>query len=103
MYKKNFIILLSALLFLTSCTGFKKAITGEKKKSGDEFLVIKKKPLTLPPDFTDLPNPEEEDITQEEDSVEVQNLLKSISKNNKNSTKTSKGLENSILEKINKN
>ena len=103
MFNKKIIILLTALTILSSCTSFKKAITGEKKKPGDEFLVIKKKPLTLPPDFDDLPDPEDDDITEKEELVEVKKLLKSVTNDAKQSTKTSKGLESSILEKINKN
>ena len=102
MIKKKLPILLITLVFLTSCNSFKSAITGEKKKPGSEFMVIKKEPLTLPPDFTDLPEPEEEDISEEE-SVEVKKILKGIGNNTEISTGTSEGLEDSILKKIKKN
>ena len=102
MIKKKLLILLTTLVFLTSCNSFKSAITGEKKKPGSEFMVIKKEPLTLPPDFTDLPEPEEEDISEEE-AVEVKKILKGIANNTEISTGTSEGLEDSILKKIKKN
>ena len=102
MIKKKLLIFLITLVFLTSCNSFKSAITGEKKKPGSEFMVIKKEPLTLPPDFTDLPEPEEEDISEEE-SVEVKKILKGIGNNTEISTGTSEGLEDSILKKIKKN
>ena len=102
MIKKKLLILLTTLVFLTSCNSFKSAITGEKKKPGSEFMVIKKEPLTLPPDFTDLPEPEEEDILEEE-TVEVKKILKGIANNTEISTGTSEGLEDSILKKIKKN
>ena len=102
MIKKKLLILLTTLVFLTSCNSFKSAITGEKKKPGGEFMVIKKEPLTLPPDFTDLPEPEEEDISEEE-SVEVKKILKGITNNTEISTGASEGLEDSILKKIKKN
>ena len=41
-------------LFLTSCQSLdsvKRGLTGEKQKSTDEFLIKKKDPLILPPDF----------------------------------------------------
>ena len=103
MIKKKLLILLITLVFLTSCNSFKSAITGEKKKPGSEFMVIKKEPLTLPPDFTDLPEPEEEDISEEEETVEVKKILKGIANNTEISTGTSEGLEDSILKKIKKN
>ena len=103
MIKKKLLILLTTLVFLTSCNSFKSAITGEKKKPGSEFMVIKKEPLTLPPDFTDLPEPEEEDISEEEETVEVKKILKGIANNTEISTGTSEGLEDSILKKIKKN
>ena len=103
MLKKKFIIILSGFIFLCSCTSFKNAITGQKKKTGDEFFVIKKEPLTLPPDFQDLPEPDQEDNLENEVSTEVEALLKDISKNTDISPNTSKNLESSILDKIKKN
>ena len=42
--KNKFLILLVVIIMtLTSCDGFRKAVTGgSKKPKGDEFLVIKK-------------------------------------------------------------
>ena len=103
MFKKNFSIFLIVFMLLNSCTSFKEAVAGKKKKTGSEFFVIKKKPLTLPPDFDELPNPEDEDMIEKQEIVEVKKLLNNISKEKKNSSKTSESLEQSILEKINKN
>ena len=103
MIKKKLPILLITLVFLTSCNSFKSAITGEKKKPGSEFMVIKKEPLTLPPDFTDLPEPEEEDVSEEEETVELKKILKGSTNNTEISTGASEGLEDSILKKIKKN
>lgn len=103
MIKKKLLILIITLVFLTSCNSFKRAITGEKKKPGSEFMVIKKEPLTLPPDFRDLPEPEEEDVSEEEETVEVKKILKGITNNTEISTGASEGLEDSILKKIKKN
>ena len=103
MIKKKLLILLITLVFLTSCNSFKSAITGENKKPCGEFMVINKEPLTLPPDFTDLPEPEEEDVSEEEETVEVKKILKGITNNTEISTGASEGLEDSILKKIKKN
>jgi len=77
MFKKiTYIILLFA--FLTSCAdtfdSVKRGLTGAKKNSADEFLVQKKDPLILPPDYENLPNPDERDINLEEESI-FQNTL----------------------------
>ena len=53
MDKKYFFIIL--LFFLCSCQNVKDALSGKKYENSDEFLVIKKNPLVLPPNFNDLP------------------------------------------------
>jgi hypothetical protein len=97
MFKRvNYILL---LVFLTSCANswdsVKRGLTGTKKNSADEFLVKKKDPLILPPDFENLPTPEDRDIALEEDSI-FQNTLE-VSEGD---TSTSKSVESSILKKI---
>ena len=49
--------LLFLLVFLYSC-GVGEALQGKKRSDqGDEFLIDKKNPLTMPPDFEKLPVP----------------------------------------------
>ena len=36
----------------------KETLSGQKKQNSDEFLVKKKNPLVLPPNFDDLPEPQ---------------------------------------------
>ena len=72
MFKKiTYIILL--FVFLNSCgdtfDSVKRGLTGAKKGSADEFLVKKKDPLILPPDYENLPDPDERDINLEEESI----------------------------------
>ena len=58
---KFYIFFLSFLIFITSCQGIKEGLVGSKRsKSSDEFLVQKKNPLVLPPDFESLPTPKTE-------------------------------------------
>ena len=99
MFKKiTFIIFL--FTFLTSCAdtfdSVKRGLTGEKKSSADEFLVKKKDPLILPPDYENLPDPDERDINIEEDSI-FQNTLETEGDEG-SASKTS--VESSILKKI---
>ena len=56
---KNLIIII-ALIFVYSCSGAKDALQGKKRsEQSDEFLVEKKSPLVMPPDYNELPIPKE--------------------------------------------
>tara|TARA_Y100000590_G_scaffold413358_1_gene509111 strand:+ start:1565 stop:1900 length:336 start_codon:yes stop_codon:yes gene_type:complete len=108
MKQKKILILLFIPLFflLNSCNEFKRTLTNTKKPSGDEFLVEKKEPLTLPPNFDKLPVPLSEEKEEEEINTDIEtdieNLLKKSSKaENQNEENLSEDLEISILEKIN--
>ena len=78
MIKKLFILFLFIPLF--SCQNVKDALTGKKYESSDEFLVIKKNPLVLPPDFNELPSPEEAKKMSREETIEseIDNILSVI-------------------------
>ena len=97
MYKKATYILL--FIFLVSCAdsfdSVKRGLTGAKRNSTDEFLVKKKDPLILPPDFENLPIPNEGDVLLEEDSI-FQNVLEEEIEDSSGA----KSVESSILKKI---
>ena len=98
---KYFLIIL--LFALSSCQGVKDALTGKKYESSDEFLVIKKNPLILPPNFNDLPTPKDvADNTQIENiENEIEDLLSSIKDNEEVlESSSSNDTENFVLEKI---
>ena len=103
MKKVKKIIIIS--LILTSCQSAKDAFTLKKKVSADEFLVEKKSPLALPPEYGQLPLPENVGINnnQLEKEKEIKTLIVNESKNssekNKKNSKPS-SIEESILEKI---
>ena len=70
MKKDNYPIFLLFFLFLFSgCQDVKKGFTGKKIDQGEEFLVIKKNPLVVPPDFEKMPIPKNEI----ENSIKVEN------------------------------
>jgi hypothetical protein len=77
----------------------------KRSKSGDEFLVHKKRSLVLPPDFEKMPSPntmkETEETSLESSSIEDLLNIKKKSDKTFNSSKD-KSLEKSILSKINK-
>ena len=100
MYKKS--LYLIALIFLiTSCgetvDSVKRGLTGEKKLSTDEFLVKKKMPLILPPDYENLPLPSEAQEEEETFSLKKKNVNQSSDE--LTSSKSSSN-EESILKKI---
>jgi len=98
MYKK-ILNMMVVIFFVTSCDTMgtaKKALTGAKKNTTDEFLVKKKDPLILPPDYENLPIPDESATTNEYSSTFEKNLEALIEDN----SSTSSSVENSILKKI---
>ena len=86
--------------FLTSCgdslDSVKRGLTGAKKSSADEFLVKKKDPLILPPDYENLPNPDERDISLEEESI----FKKTLDPEEDEGSVSQTSVESSILRKI---
>tara|TARA_B100000586_G_C20109699_1_gene429225 strand:- start:2230 stop:2547 length:318 start_codon:yes stop_codon:yes gene_type:complete len=102
-YFKKYFFLLSILIFLNSCGGwsnFKKAISGEKVVTTDEFLIKKKDPLVLPPEYEKLPLPNSKNKKANRSSVE--SALGS-SKKTSSSSKATSNLENIILKELRKN
>jgi len=102
---KKTIYLISLIFLVTSCAdtwgSVKRGLTGEKAKSTDEFLIKKKDPLILPPDFENLPTPSERDAALEEMANIKKTLKKTPSVENTSSAVSS--TEESILRQIRKN
>ena len=99
----KFYILIATVLLFSSCSSLKEGFVNQKKNNSDEFLVEKKSPLVMPPDYNELPIPNEENINKE--SNEIKSLI-SKSKNGEieeNFDKKSSSFEESILEKIKNN
>ena len=105
--KKNNIYLILFMMFVTvSCQTLKNAVTGTRQENSDEFLVQKKNPLVLPPDFTDLPVPFEESskVTEVQIEDDIEKLL-GVENNTKNTNDTSdsSSIESFVLKKIKEN
>ena len=95
------ILIISLLLF--SCSGGLEGFKFKRKStSGDEFLIEKKDPLILPPDFSKLPNPEEDIQETEKEESQIEIVFKNDNTENENTNTSSTGLEKSILKKIQK-
>ena len=99
MFKKS-IYIFAFIFLLNSCAGdfesVKRGLTGAKEKSSDEFLVEKKDPLILPPDYENLPNPDERDINLEEESI----FQDTLELEEKEGSASQTSVESSILKKI---
>ena len=92
------------MFFLISCGGwdsFESAVSGQKKATTDEYLIKKKDPLILPPDYDKLPLP---DSKKSDNSVksEIGSILNEEGSASKNKRKKSP-LEIRIEEELRKN
>ena len=103
---KIFLFLLLVTLILNNCGGFQGAMDPQRKNKTDEFLVEKKLPLSMPPDFEKLPIPKNEKVIENEDNnlkkliVNNQTTSSEISNDGKN---TVGSFEKSLIEKIKNN
>ena len=102
---KNIILYLAIIAFFHSCNSLSdagKIMRNEKVKTTDEFLVKKRQPLSLPPDFEVLPEPNSlEKVENNEESDQIKKLFKN-SKEKKNAKNSSSSIEQSIINKIGK-
>ena len=104
MYKNKIVFLVALTYLITSCdtlSSVKRGLTGEKSESTDEFLVKRKDPLILPPDFENLPLPSERQAAEEEIS-DFEKTLKKTSSTEETFSPTGSA-EESILRQIKKN
>ncbi len=90
-------------LILSSCG----SLSNQKKNNSEEFLIEKKSPLSMPPDFEKLPKPTGNQITEiKEESNNVEDLIKgTLNQNNQPNVpvESPSNLEESIIEKIKNN
>ena len=97
------LIFFQLILFLYSCSTIKEGFINQKKSSSDEFLVEKKSPLVMPPDYNDLPVPDQNKETAETNENKIKDLVtKNENENgqNNNSVDGNLDIEQSILKKI---
>ena len=90
------------LFSLVSCQSIKDGLSGKKYENSDDFLVIKKNPLVVPPEFNSLPIPKtvQEKNNLEKVESEIENLLSSIKSEEAKEDMESDSTENFVLEKI---
>jgi len=102
---KKITFLFLIIFLLNSCadtfSSVKRGLTGAKSKTTEEFLVEKKDPLILPPNFDELPLPDADAVTE----IEVSSFEETLTENmpDQDISTTSNSAESSILEQIKKN
>jgi len=109
MKKNKFKILtfFGLLFFLISCGS--EGLIGGKKDNTDEFLVQKKNPLVVPPDYNDLPMPQDQKIKDDQRTANIDDEIKKLMESEKkdsvsnNDSAGDSSLEDSIIKILNKN
>ena len=93
------------VLFFNSCSTVQDAFDPQRKNSSEEFLVEKKSPLSMPPNFNELPVPQD---TKNNNKDYIKDLIlvgendTDLSSDSSN-INTGTDLEQSILDQINNN
>ncbi len=102
----NILLLIVLIVPIVACKTVKDSFESQRKNSTEEFLVEKKKPLVMPPDYNELPVPITDENKQDLEESEIKNLLMGDTNKNENTESNNvenKNIENSILEKIKNN
>ena len=98
-----FLIILSSIL-LSNCGSVEKEFDPQNKNTSEEFLVEKKSRLSIPPSFEELPVPSNEKIDEEDQTNNIESLIKEKNNNeNLETDESDKDFEKSILDKIKNN
>ena len=99
---KKFFIYIFIFGYLTACESAREGFTLKKRNNSDEFLVEKKNPLVMPPEYGNLPAPDDfqKQATNDDKEDFEKILVNSKTKKNNNKIKNT-NIEKSVLEKIN--
>ena len=100
---KKIILYLSLISFLNSCQSLDtagKVFRNEKIRTTDEFLVKKREPLSLPPDYRNLPQPGSINSSKNKEK-KINDILR-MPEQQSSSKKTNSNIEQSIINKIGK-
>ena len=105
---KLILFFISISFIASGCSTVKDAFDPQRKNGSEEFLVEKKSPLSMPPNFGELPVPKNEKQKNIDEENDIQSLILSNENDQQNSINTDSGatnsnLENSILDQIKNN
>ena len=98
------LVIITLSLFISGCNTVKKAFDPERKNSSEEFLVEKKSPLSMPPEFDELPVPSNEKVDKESQISTIESLITKKNSNEKlEIIESDKEFEQLLLDKIKNN
>lgn len=101
---KNIFFLFILITILNSCSNLSdagKVLRNEKIKNSDEFLVKKRDPLVLPPDYKNVPEPGSMMKNETDEKKKIKKILKVPESSNSNTNKNS-SIEETIINQIKK-
>ena len=101
---KNINLLLIVFFLIVSCSSLsdaKKVLKNQKVRTTDEFLVKKRNPLELPPNFEEVLKPGTKFEKKENDDEKIKKIL-NVPKTENTIKNKSKSTEESILKRIRK-
>jgi len=102
-FLKKIFLFFVVIFILSSCQSIRENLSMQKKDSVDEFLIKKKNPLVVPPEFSKLPVPKDQTKKTDENNEEELDLSKIITGSETISEKkSSNNLEKSISDILNK-
>ena len=102
----SLIIILVMAVILSGCSSVKSAFDSGRKNSSEEFLVEKKSPLSMPPDFDELPVPKADTEKKVDQDKDIELLITKDAANQENTDQINNSDEEFlelILEKIRNN
>ena len=98
------LVIITLGLFISACSTVKKAFEPERKNSSEEFLIEKKSPLSMPPEFDELPVPSNEKVDKESQISTIESLITKKNSNEKlEIIESDKEFEQLLLDKIKNN
>tara|TARA_Y100000992_G_C21247955_1_gene484333 strand:+ start:101 stop:415 length:315 start_codon:yes stop_codon:yes gene_type:complete len=95
-----FSLIILFLLILNGCGTVKEGFKNPKKNTSDEFLVEKKSPLVMPPNFEELPVPKKMQNLSDIKKSSIKEMIIENKIDENETIKTDKNLEENILKKI---
>ena len=103
--KNKYFLLISLLVTLNACQTVQDGLAGNKNKNSDEFLIEKKNPLEIPPDFGALPKPNKKNNSTNKAETIDQDIEKLFQKKStiENSKSKDKSAEDFVLKQIKNN
>ena len=101
---KSLLLIIFSTVLMSSCGSVEKAFDPQNKNTSEEFLVEKKSPLSIPPNFDELPVPSNEKVDKDSQINNIESLISEESNNeNLETVESDKDFEQSILDKIKNN